>query len=128
MSDNNLQNLANSSTINFTAAAANRVKELINEENDLTLCLRISIKGGGCSGFQYEFGFDQARPDDWVVEKNAVKLVVDPLSYQFLKKAEVDFRHDVSGEQFVIRNPNAKTTCGCGSSFAAKETPQEDKE
>ncbi len=112
MPDNNLQNLANESKIIFTEAAANRVKELITEENDPSLCLRISIRGGGCSGFKYEFGFDQAKPDDWVIEKNDVKLVVDPLSYQFLKKAEIDFRNDISGEQFVIRNPNAKTTCG----------------
>ncbi len=120
-----LNNFSSDPTIIFTEMAAAKVKELITEENDTELCLRISIKGGGCSGFQYVFTFSHVNADDWVIEKNSVKLVIDPLSYQYLQKAKIDYRQDVNGEQFVISNPNAKTTCGCGSSFTAKEPPNE---
>ncbi|ODN43274.1 iron-sulfur cluster insertion protein ErpA [Piscirickettsia litoralis] len=102
----------------FTDNAANKVKALIEEEND-QLKLRVFITGGGCSGFQYGFSFDEeVAEDDTQVEKNGVTLLVDPMSFQYLVGAEIDYREDVSGSQFVIRNPNAKTTCGCGSSFA----------
>lgn len=108
------------SIINFTAAAARKVKTLIEEEGDSTLNLRVFITGGGCSGFQYGFTFDGTiHPDDLVIEKDGVKLLVDSLSLQYLSGADVDYREDVNGMQFVIRNPHAKTTCGCGSSFAA---------
>ncbi|OAJ33641.1 iron-sulfur cluster insertion protein ErpA [Piscirickettsia salmonis] len=103
----------------FTDNAANKVKLLIEEEENERLKLRVFITGGGCSGFQYGFSFDEeAAEDDTQVEKNGVILLVDPMSFQYLMGAEIDYREDLSGSQFVIRNPNAKTTCGCGSSFA----------
>jgi iron-sulfur cluster insertion protein len=102
----------------FTAAAAHKVRELIDEENNQNLKLRVYISGGGCSGFQYGFTFDeQSAEDDLAVVKDGVTLVVDPLSLQYLMGAEVDYSENLHGAQFVIRNPNAKTTCGCGSSF-----------
>jgi iron-sulfur cluster insertion protein len=103
----------------FTSAAAHKVRELISEENNPNLKLRVYISGGGCSGFQYGFTFDeQSADDDLAVVKDGVMLVVDPLSLQYLMGAEVDYTENLHGAQFVIRNPNAKTTCGCGSSFA----------
>ena len=103
----------------FTAAAAHKVRELIDEEDNPQLKLRVYISGGGCSGFQYGFTFDEARAeDDLAVVKDGVTLVVDPLSLQYLMGAEVDYTENLHGAQFVIRNPNAKSTCGCGSSFA----------
>ncbi len=118
----------------FTDAAARKVKSLIDEEENPNLNLRVFITGGGCSGFQYGFTFDETiNPDDTVIEKTVsddgdddgeggsggtVKLLVDSLSLQYLKGAEIDYREDINGAQFVIRNPNAKTTCGCGSSFS----------
>lgn len=116
--------------LNFTEAAARKVKGLIDEEENPKLSLRVFITGGGCSGFQYGFTFDEAiNADDLVIEKQLaeehtsgialVKLLVDPLSLQYLHGAEIDYREDVNGAQFVIRNPNAKTTCGCGASFTA---------
>ncbi|MFW0028636.1 MAG: iron-sulfur cluster insertion protein ErpA [Coxiella endosymbiont of Dermacentor nuttalli] len=128
----------------FTDAAARKVKGLIDEENNPHLNLRVFITGGGCSGFQYGFTFDETiNTDDLVIEKSLqankevenkanednngsgqiklVRLLVDPLSLQYLKGAEIDYREDVSGAQFVIRNPNATTVCGCGSSFAASQ-------
>lgn len=103
----------------FTAAAANKVTELIAEEGNPQLNLRVYISGGGCSGFQYGFTFDEERAeDDLAIERDGVFLLVDPLSLQYLAGAEIDYSESLTGAQFVIRNPNAKTTCGCGSSFA----------
>ncbi len=105
--------------LGFTAAAAQKVRELITEEGNLALKLRVYISGGGCSGFQYGFSFDeQQSDDDYVLERDGVALLVDPLSLQYLAGAEIDYRENLSGAQFVIRNPNARTTCGCGSSFS----------
>jgi iron-sulfur cluster insertion protein len=103
----------------FTEAAARKVKGLIDEEGNPDLMLRVFISGGGCSGFQYGFTFDQTcNDDDTTVENCGVKLLVDPLSFQYLVGAEIDYTEDLQGAQFVIRNPNASTTCGCGSSFS----------
>ncbi|MFG3449873.1 MULTISPECIES: iron-sulfur cluster insertion protein ErpA [unclassified Stenotrophomonas] len=105
--------------LNFTEAAAAKVKELIQDEPGDGLALRVYIQGGGCSGFQYGFEFDENRAeDDLAVDTNGVTLLVDPLSLQYLMGAEVDYTESLTGAQFVIRNPNAKTTCGCGSSFS----------
>lgn len=109
----------------FTHNAAAKVLELIQEEGNPDLKLRAYVTGGGCSGFQYGFTFDEAiQPDDTVVSKvvdaATVQLLVDPLSFQYLAGAEIDYKEDIEGEQFIIRNPNAKTTCGCGSSFATE--------
>ena len=121
-----------STTLVFTLAAARKVKSLIDEEQNPNLNLRVFISGGGCSGFQYGFTFDEEiKEDDIVINKEisdedddgggdgSVNLLVDPLSYQYLEGAEIDYREDINGAQFVIRNPNAKTTCGCGNSFSA---------
>ena len=106
--------------IDFTAAAAGKVRELIREEGNEALKLRVYIQGGGCSGFQYGFEFDeQQNEDDLAVYTDEVTLLVDPLSLQYLVGAQVDYTESLHGAQFVIRNPNAKTTCGCGSSFSA---------
>ena len=103
----------------FTDAAAIKVRELIDEEGDDALMLRVFISGGGCSGFQYGFTFDQNETDgDTTVVNQGVKLLVDPMSVQYLTGAEVDYTEGLEGAQFVIRNPNAATTCGCGSSFS----------
>jgi iron-sulfur cluster insertion protein len=104
----------------FTSAAARKVAELIGEEGNTALKLRVYISGGGCSGFQYGFSFDEEQTeDDLAVLKDGVTLLVDPLSLQYLLGAEVDYSESLQGAQFSIRNPNAKTTCGCGSSFSA---------
>jgi iron-sulfur cluster insertion protein len=106
--------------LQFTSAAAAKVSELIAEEGNDALKLRVYIQGGGCSGFQYGFEFDeQQAEDDLAVQTDGVTLLVDPLSLQYLMGAEVDYTESLHGAQFVIRNPNAKTTCGCGSSFSA---------
>ena len=103
----------------FTENAANKVQSLIEEEGNPALKLRVFITGGGCSGFQYGFMFEEeVQPDDTAVERSGVTLLVDPMSIQYLEGAEIDYKEDVSGAQFVIRNPNAATTCGCGSSFS----------
>lgn len=103
----------------FTDAAARKVQELVLEERNPDLKLRVYISGGGCSGFQYGFSFDEEQAeDDIAVENDGVKLLVDPLSFQYLMGAEVDYSENLQGAQFVIRNPNAATTCGCGSSFS----------
>ena len=129
------------SNLIFTKAAACKVKSLIDEENNPRLNLRIFITGGGCSGFQYGFTFDEViNHDDLVIEKKLwgkskneindksknesakialVRLLVDPLSLQYLHGAEIDYREDINGARFIVRNPNAKITCGCGSSFSA---------
>jgi len=102
----------------FTQAAASKVRELILEEANPALKLRVYITGGGCSGFQYGFTFDEATDDgDVAVTRDDVTLVVDPLSFQYLEGAEIDYSESLQGARFVIRNPNAATTCGCGSSF-----------
>lgn len=120
----------------FTDNAARKVWELLQDEGNFNLNLRVYVTGGGCSGFQYGFTFDEevAEDDTVVVKKikkdegddeeeggdgSEVKLLVDPLSFQYLVGAEIDYKEDIDGEQFIIRNPNAKTTCGCGSSFSA---------
>ena len=103
----------------FTESAADKVKELIEEENNDALMLRVFISGGGCSGFQYGFSFDENITEgDTIVEKDGVKLLIDPMSIQYLTGAEIDYSEGLEGAQFVIRNPNAQTTCGCGSSFS----------
>jgi iron-sulfur cluster insertion protein len=110
----------------FTHNAASKVWELIQEEGNFNLKLRVYVTGGGCSGFQYGFSFDEAvNEDDTVISKNvnekdSVQLLVDPLSFQYLEGSEIDYKEDIEGAQFIIRNPNAKTTCGCGSSFSTE--------
>ncbi len=103
----------------FTDAAARKVGDLILEEQNPELKLRVFIAGGGCSGFQYGFTFDQDLQDgDMQVQNGDVTLLIDPMSFQYLVGAEIDFKEDLQGAQFIIRNPNAQTTCGCGSSFS----------
>ncbi len=104
----------------FTDAAARKVSDLIRGEGNPNLMLRVFVQGGGCSGLQYGFEFDEVIQDgDLCVENQGVKLLVDPMSVQYLTGAEIDYREGLDGAQFVIRNPNAVTTCGCGSSFTA---------
>ncbi|MCK5889941.1 MAG: iron-sulfur cluster insertion protein ErpA [Methylococcales bacterium] len=103
----------------FTDSAAKKVGALIEEEGNDNLKLRVYISGGGCSGFQYGFTFDEeVNEDDTKVENDGVMVLIDSMSIQYLNGAEIDYKEDVAGSQFVIRNPNASTTCGCGSSFA----------
>jgi iron-sulfur cluster insertion protein len=104
----------------FSDSAASKVKQLIEEEGNPGLKLRVFVTGGGCSGFQYGFTFDEVQnEDDSVMEKDGVKLLIDPMSYQYLSGAEIDYSEGLEGAQFVIKNPNATSTCGCGSSFSA---------
>ena len=124
---------ASNPSITLTDNAALKISQLIEEENNSSLNLRVFITGGGCSGFQYGFVFDEnINDDDICVEKKVkkeeektvgdstnVKLIIDPISFQYLIGAEIDYKSDIKGEQFIIRNPMAKTTCGCGSSFSA---------
>lgn len=113
------QAIETQSPLVFTEAAARKVKQLIDEEGNDALKLRVFISGGGCSGFQYGFTFDEAINDgDTAVEQCGVTLLIDPMSFQYLVGAEIDYSEGLQGEQFVIRNPNASTTCGCGSSFS----------
>lgn len=116
------------STIQFSISAADKVAELIRDEENPALNLRISVVGGGCSGFQYEFRFDEKinEDDTQVVQScsdgvSSAKVLIDSLSVQYLQEAEIDYSKGIQGEQFIIRNPNAQTTCGCGSSFSMKE-------
>jgi iron-sulfur cluster insertion protein len=103
----------------FTDAAARKVGELIAGEGNPKLMLRVYVQGGGCSGLQYGFEFDeQVQDGDTCVENQGVKLLIDPMSFQYLGGAEIDFRDNLDGAQFIIRNPSAQTTCGCGSSFS----------
>ena len=103
----------------FTDNAAIKVRALVAEEGNAQLKLRVYVTGGGCSGFQYGFSFDEVvNEGDTLVENGGVTLLVDPMSYQYLVGAEIDYKEDLQGAQFVIRNPNASTTCGCGSSFS----------
>ena len=106
--------------LEFTDSAAAKVKTLIEEENNSELKLRVYVQGGGCSGFQYGFTFDEEQQsDDTSIEKDGVTLLVDPMSFQYLVGAKIDYKEDLQGARFIINNPNATTTCGCGSSFAA---------
>ncbi len=106
--------------LNFTDAAAAKVKSLIDEEGNPDLKLRVFVTGGGCSGFQYGFTFDETvNEDDTKLQKGSVTLLIDPMSLQYLTGAEIDYQENVEGAQFVIKNPNATSTCGCGSSFSA---------
>ena len=107
------------STLNLTARAVDKVRELIAEEGNPALKLRVYITGGGCSGFQYGFSFeDEAAEDDTRVEKDGVVVLIDPMSYQYLVGAEVDYTDGLEGSRFVVINPNAASTCGCGASFS----------
>ncbi len=107
------------SSLVFTDNAAKRVSALITDEGNDKLKLRVYISGGGCSGFQYGFTFDeQVNEDDTSVENGGVTVLVDAMSIQYLAGAEIDYKEDLTGSQFVIRNPNASSTCGCGSSFS----------
>jgi iron-sulfur cluster insertion protein len=104
----------------FSDSAALKVKQLIDEEGNNELKLRVFVSGGGCSGFQYGFTFDEEiNEDDATMEKNGVTLLIDAMSYQYLVGAEIDYQEGMEGAQFVIKNPNASSTCGCGSSFSA---------
>jgi iron-sulfur cluster insertion protein len=104
----------------FTESAAGKVRELLDEESNPALKLRVFVTGGGCSGFKYGFTFDENSDEgDLRVERGGVTLLIDPMSLQYLSGAEIDYKDDVNGAQFVIRNPNATSTCGCGSSFSA---------
>ena len=103
----------------FTDSAANKVKQLIEEEGNADLKLRVFVSGGGCSGFQYGFTFDEVtNEDDTMLNKNGVQLLIDPMSLQYLMGAEIDYQDGLEGSQFVIKNPGATSTCGCGSSFS----------
>ena len=108
-------------SLTFHSAAAEKVKEIMDEDPEVTedISLRVFIQGGGCSGFQYGFTFDETKDDDEVVVTDGVTLVVDPLSLQYLDGSEIDYSNDHFNSSFVIRNPNVQSTCGCGSSFAA---------
>ncbi|AHE66674.1 iron-sulfur cluster insertion protein ErpA [Legionella oakridgensis] len=118
--------------IHFSISAADKVASLIAEEENPNLNLRVYITGGGCSGFQYGFTFDEEiQEDDTVIEQacsnglGSVKLLIDSMSYQYLQNAEIDYTQGIQGEQFIIRNPNAKTTCGCGSSFSIDDEDED---
>ncbi len=120
MSDTkDVQNTEDDSPLIFTEAAARKVQSLIDDEGNDNLKLRVFVTGGGCSGFQYGFTFDETiNEGDTEVVKEGVKLLIDPMSFQYLVGAEIDYTEGLEGSQFVIRNPNATTTCGCGSSFS----------
>lgn len=116
------------SEVEFTVSAADKVAELLAEENNPLLNLRVSITGGGCSGFQYVFSFDETiQEDDTIIEtqcsngQGSVKLLIDSLCFPYLQGGMIDYTKSLQGEQFIVRNPNAKTTCGCGSSFSLEE-------
>jgi iron-sulfur cluster insertion protein len=118
--EHNEQSAADAPPLLFTDAAAQKVSQLIEGEGNPKLMLRVFVQGGGCSGLQYGFEFDEQIQDgDACVENHGVKLLIDPMSFQYLGGAEIDYREGLDGAQFVIRNPNAVTTCGCGSSFTA---------
>lgn len=105
--------------LNLTDSAVAKVRALVEEEENPSLKLRVYVTGGGCSGFQYGFSFeDEAAEDDTLIEKNGVTALLDPMSYQYLAGSEVDYKEGLEGSRFVINNPNAATTCGCGSSFS----------
>jgi iron-sulfur cluster insertion protein len=105
--------------LDITDNCLTKIKDLIAEENNFNLKLRVFVQGGGCSGFQYGFTFDEdTNEDDFVVIKDSIYFLIDSMSYQYLIGASIDYKEDVVGSQFVIQNPNAETTCGCGSSFS----------
>ena len=105
--------------ITITDSAVAKIADLLAEENNPKLCLRTFVQGGGCSGFQYGFTFDEEQAeDDFVIERESVKILVDSMSYQYLMGAEIDYKEDLMGASFTIKNPIAQTTCGCGSSFS----------
>ena len=109
----------NPTSINLSARAVNKVRELVAEEENDRLKLRVFISGGGCSGFQYGFSFEEmAADDDAAIEKDGVTVLVDPMSYQYLVGSEVDYTEGLEGSRFIVNNPNATATCGCGSSFS----------
>lgn len=119
MNLNDSDSIAQEPSVIFTDAAADKVRELLSDEPDPEQKLRVFVTGGGCSGFQYGFKFEKSEEEgDTVVHKNGVSLLVDPMSVQYLLGAEIDYKDGVEGSQFVIRNPNAASTCGCGSSFS----------
>jgi iron-sulfur cluster assembly accessory protein len=106
-------------SINLSQRAVSKVRELMTEEQNVELKLRVYITGGGCSGFQYGFAFDEnSADDDTRIERDGVTVIVDPMSFQYLVGAEVDYAEGLEGSRFIINNPNATTTCGCGSSFS----------
>lgn len=114
-----MSDVAEALPLTFSASAARKVKQLIDEESNPALKLRVYISGGGCSGFQYGFTFDEKVNDgDFTLEREGVTLVVDPMSLQYLVGAEVDYSEGLEGSRFHVTNPNAKSTCGCGSSFS----------
>jgi iron-sulfur cluster insertion protein len=105
--------------ITITESAITKIADLLAEENNPKLCLRTFVQGGGCSGFQYGFTFDEEQnEDDFVIEKGGIKILIDSMSYQYLVGAEINYNEDIMGSSFSIKNPNAQTTCGCGSSFS----------
>lgn len=109
----------NPTSINLSAGAVRKVQQLVSEEENAELKLRVYITGGGCSGFQYGFSFDETvAEDDTVIEEGGVSLLVDPMSFQYLVGSEVDYTEGLEGSRFVVNNPNATTTCGCGASFS----------
>ena len=109
----------NPTSINLSPSAVRKVQELVSEEENASLKLRVYITGGGCSGFQYGFSFDEeAAEDDTAIEEGGVTLLVDPMSFQYLVGSEVDYTEGLEGARFIINNPNATTTCGCGASFS----------
>lgn len=109
----------NPTSINLSANAVHKVQQLVSEEENGELKLRVYITGGGCSGFQYGFSFDEAvAEDDTIIEEGGVTLLVDPMSFQYLVGSEVDYTEGLEGSRFVVNNPNATTTCGCGASFS----------
>ncbi|OYY49413.1 MAG: iron-sulfur cluster insertion protein ErpA [Methylophilaceae bacterium 17-44-8] len=119
LSAENLADIEIPAPLVFTDNAAKKVKELIEEEGTSDLKLRVFVSGGGCSGFQYGFTFEEeVNEDDTKVQNDSVTLLIDPMSLQYLMGAEIDYQDSLQGSQFVIRNPNAQTTCGCGSSFS----------
>ena len=105
----------------FSDSAVAKVRELVEEEGNSDLRLRVFVTGGGCSGFQYGFSFDESQDDeDTVIERDGVRLLVDPMSYQYLVGATIDYQEGLQGSQFVVQNPNASSTCGCGSTFSIR--------
>lgn len=109
----------NPTSLNLSPRAVSKVRELVEEEENPALKLRVYITGGGCSGFQYGFTFEEeVAEDDTAIESDGVTVLVDPMSFQYLAGAEVDYTEGLEGSRFVINNPNAATTCGCGASFS----------
>lgn len=108
--------------ITLTDSSIEKIKDLFAEENNPKLCLRVFVQGGGCSGMQYGFTFDEnENEDDFVIHKDSIKVLVDAMSFNYLSEAVIDYKEDLMGSQFVINNPNAETTCGCGSSFSVSD-------